>query len=266
MKPEDDPWLKNAHKNAEHLAGEIKKLSSLTGPIRSNLPIITKYQDFWNTAKQVTGLFRELKPLAHDDRDLLWKQFNTLCQEVKEKQKSEYGILESISRGHYDEIMKQVELAQIPADAPPRDIYGLVERGQAVKTAGELLAKYKHEMLAKHKKTCFDRIQKIRTIHDALWNSLNAEKPHLKAENVSRVQKNLELNTERYRKAAVALENFQISAAHIRRFLATSDDPEKIARATAQLAETERRINDIQEGIQNFEKWIEEDERTLKGE
>ena len=64
----------------------------------------------------------------------------------------------------------------------------------------------------------------------------------------------------------VALENFQISAAHIRRFLATSDDPEKIARATAQLVETERRINDIKEGIQNFEKWIEEDERTLKGE
>jgi hypothetical protein len=162
--------------------------------------------------------------------------------------------------------MKQVELAQIPAASPPRDIYGLVERGQALKTAGELLGKYKHEMLAKHKKTCFDRIQKTRTIHDALWNTLNAEKPHPKAENVSRVQKNLELNTERYRKAAVALENFQISAAHIRRFLATSDDPEKIARATAQLTETERRINDIKEGIQNFEKWIEEDERTLKGD
>jgi hypothetical protein len=266
MKPEDDPWLKNAHKNAEHLAGEIKKLSSLTSPIRSNLPIITKYQDFWNKAKQITGLFKELKPLAHDDRDLLWNQFNTLCREVKEKQKSEYGTLESVSRGHFDEIMKQVELAQIPVDAPPRDIYGLVERGQALKNAGELLGKYKHEMLAKHKKTCFDRIQKIRTIHDALWDTLNAEKPHPKSENVSRVQKNLEINIERYRKAAVALENFQLSAAHIRRFLTTCDNPEKIARATAQLAETERRINDIKEGIQNFEKWIEEDERTLKGD
>ena len=116
--PEDDPWLKNAHKNAEHLAGEIKKLSSLTGPIGQILPIITKYQDFWNKAKQVTGLFRELKPLAHDDRDLLWKQFNTLCQEVKEKQKSEYGMLESISHGHFDEIMKQVELAQVPGRCP----------------------------------------------------------------------------------------------------------------------------------------------------
>jgi hypothetical protein len=264
MKPEDDPWLKNAHKNAEHLAGEIKKLSSLTSPIRSNLPIITKYQDFWNKAKQITGLFKELKPLAHDDRDLLWNQFNTLCGEVKENQKSEYGTLESVSRGHFDEIVKHVELAQFPAGAPPRNIHALVERGQALKTAGDLLGKYKHEMLAKHKKTCFDRIQATRTVHDTLWNTLNAGKPHPKSENIVRVQKNLEVNTERYRKAATALENFQLSAAHIRRFLAACDDPEKHARATAELEETERRITDIKAGIQNFEKWIEEDERTLK--
>ena len=110
--------------------------------------------------------------------------------------------------------MKQVELAQIPVDAPPRDIYGLVERGQALKNAGDLLGKYKHEMLAKHKKICFDRIQKIRTIHDALWDTLNAEKPHPKLENVSRVQKNLEVNYERYRKAAIALENFHQCSAY----------------------------------------------------
>ncbi|MDD1702725.1 MAG: hypothetical protein LUQ31_07080 [Methanoregula sp.] len=264
MKPEDDPWLENAHKNAEHLDREIKILASLTSPIRQNLPIITKYQDFWNKAKQITGLFKDLKPLARDDRDLLWKQFNTLCREVKENQKPEYGKLESVSRGHFDEIMKQVELAGFSPDAPPRNIHALVERGQALKTAGDLLGKYKQEMLAKHKKTCFDRIQKIRTIHDNLWDTLNAGKPKPKSENVSRVQKNLEVNNERYRKAAIALENFQISADHIRRFLETCDDPEKIERATAQLTETERRINDIREGIGNFRKWIEDDERTLK--
>ena len=263
MKPEDDPWLERAHKNAEHLAGEIEKLATLTSPIRQNLPIITKYQDFWNKAKEITGLFKDLKPLAHDDRDLLWNQFNSLCREVKETQKPEYGKLESVSRGHFDEIMKHVDLAQFPAGAPPRNIHALVERGQALKTVGDLLGKYKHEMLAKHKKTCFDRIQTTRTIHDTLWDTLNAGKPHPKAENVSRVQKNLEVNYERYRKAATALENFQLTAAHIRRFLASCDDPEKCARATTQLADVERRINDIKAGIQNFEKWIEEDERTL---
>ena len=99
MKPEDDPWLKNAHDNAEHLNREINNLVSLTDPIQENRPIIIKYQDFWNKAKQITSLFRELKPLAKSDRDLLWKKFNALCLEVKEKQKAEYGALESLSRG-----------------------------------------------------------------------------------------------------------------------------------------------------------------------
>jgi hypothetical protein len=266
MKPEDDPWLVNAHKNAERLAGEIEKLVSLTSPIRQNLPIITKYQDFWNKAKEITGLFKELKPLAHDDRDLLWNRYNTLCGEVKENQKSEYGKLESVSRGHFDEIIKQVELARFPASAPPRNIHALVERGQALKTAGDLLGKYKHEMLAKHKKTCFDRIQTIRTVHDALWDTLNAGKPQPKSGNVNRVRMNLEVNNERYRKAAAGLENFQLTAAHIRRFLDSCDDPEKHARATAQLADVERRINEIKESIQKFKKWIEDDERALKEE
>ena len=266
MKPEDDPWLKNAHKNAELLDREIKNLLSLTSPIRGNSPIITKYQDFWNQAKHITVLFKELKPLARSDRDLLWNQFNTLCREVKEKQKAEYGTLESLSQGHFDEIMKIAELAQLPASTSDLEIHDLVERGQALKNAGDLLRKFKHEMIAKHKKTCFDHIQKIRKTHDAAWGSVKAEKPRQQSETESRVRKNLEANYERYRKAAGALENFQIGRGHIRTFLTTCEIPEKVAQAKAQLAETEARIKDIEEGIRKLEKWIAEDERTLKGE
>ena len=265
MKPEDDPWLKNAHKNAELLDRENKKLSLLSNPIRENLPVITKYQDFWNQAKLITALFKELKPLAQSDRDLLWKQFNALCREVKEKQKTGYGTLESLSQGHFDEIMKLVEQAQLPIDAPAPEIHELVERGQALKNAGDMLGKFKHEMIAKHKKSCFDHIQKIRKTHDAAWESVKAGKPRQQLETESRVRKNLEANYERYRKAAGALENFQIGRGHIRTFLATCENPEKAAQATAQLAETEARIKDIEEGIRKLEKWIAEDERTLKG-
>ncbi len=266
MKPQDDPWLKNAHKNAELLDREIKNLVSLTNPIRENIPVITKYQDFWNKAKKITALFKELKPLAQSDRDLLWKQFNEICWEVKEKQKSEYGTLESLSQGRFDEILKILEQAKLPVDAPALEIHELVDRGQALKNAGDLLGKFKHEMIAKHKKTCFVQIQKIRKTHDAAWELLKAKKPRQQSETESRVRKNLEANYERYRKAAIALENFQIGRGHIRTFLATFDDPEKVAQAMAQLAETERRIKDIEEGIRKLEKWIEVDERTLRGE
>jgi hypothetical protein len=265
MKPEDDPWLKTAHKNAELLDRKIKNLSLLTCPIRENCLIITKYQDFWNQAKHITGLFKELKPLAQSDRDLLWNRFNDHCREVKEKQKAEYGTLESLSQGHFDEIMKLAELAQLPHGAPAPEIHELVERGQALKNAGDTLGKFKHEMIAKHKKTCFDHIQKIRKTHDVAWGSVKAGKPRQQSEIESRVRKNLEANYERCRKAAGALENFQIGRGHIRTFLASYELPEKVAQANTQLAETEARIKDIEEGIRKLEKWIAEDERLLKG-
>ncbi|NTV47352.1 MAG: hypothetical protein HGB11_12725, partial [Chlorobiales bacterium] len=174
MKPEDDAWLRNAHSNAEHLDREIRNLVSLTGPIRENRPIVTKYQDFWNKAKQITALFKELKPLAQSDRDLLWKTFNDLCRDVKEKQKTEYGTLESLSQKHLDEIMKLAELAQLHPGAPAPGIHELVECGQALKNAGDTLGRFKHAMIAKHKKACFDKIQGIRKTHDAAWESVKA--------------------------------------------------------------------------------------------
>lgn len=266
MKPEDDPWLQNAHGNAELLDREIRNLVSLTSPIRENRPIITKYQDFWNKAKHITAVFKELKPLAKSDRDLLWKKFNALCHEVKEKQKAEYGIIESLSQQHLDEIMKIADLAQLPSGAPGSEIHELVERGQALKNAGDLLGRFKHAMIAKHKKTCFDRIQEIRKTHDAAWGGVKAGKPKQKSEISFRVRMNLEANYERNKKARVALENFRIGRDHIRTFLTSHKDPEKVASAEAQLAETEARIKDIEEGIRKLEKWIAEDERLLKGQ
>jgi hypothetical protein len=265
MNPEEDPWLKQAHEHAEQLDQSIRKLSLLTGPIRSNLPIITKYQDFWNLAKKISTLFKELKPLAREDRDLLWKRFNDICGEVKLKQQSEYGSLESLSKGHFDEISTLLEKAVLPAGAPAPDIRELLDRGQALKTAADLLGKYKHEMVAKHKKSSFDRIQEIRKNHETAWENTNGEKQRLPDESEAKVRKNLELNNERYRKAAGALENFQIGATNLRSLIDAGGNPEQIAKATARLTETQARIKDIAEGMKKLEKWIEEDERTLGG-
>jgi hypothetical protein len=161
--------------------------------------------------------------------------------------------------------MKLVELARLPPAASAQEIHELVVRGQALKSAGNLLGKFKLEMIAKHKKTCFDHIQKIRKTHDVAWGSVKEGKPRQQLETESCVRKNLMTNYERYRKAASALENFQIGRGHIRTFLASCEDPEKGAQVTAQLAETEARIKDIEEGIRKLEKWIAEDERTLSG-
>jgi hypothetical protein len=264
MKPDDDPWLKNAHKNAELLDREIKNLSSLTHPIRENHLVITKYQDFWNQAKLITALFKELKPIARSDRDLLWKQFNALCREVKEKQKAEYGMIQSLSQGHFDTIIQLAGTADLPSGTPSPGIHELVECGQALKNAGDMLGRFKHAMIAKHKKACFDKIQEIRKTHDAAWESANAAKPKQQTGTKFRARKNLEANYERNKKAANALENFRIGREHIHAFLTTCHDPEKAAKAKIQLAETEARILDIEEGIRKLGKWIAEDEQNLK--
>jgi hypothetical protein len=264
MKPEDDPWLQSAHKNAELLDREIKILLILINPIREDRPIITKYQDFWNKAKHITDLFKALKPLARSDRELLWKQFNACCKEVKEKQKSDYNAWESLSQGHLEEIMKLAELAELPNNSPPLQIHELVERGQALKNAGEMLGKFKHQMIAKHKKICFNRLQKIQKTYHMAMESKKAVTPQQQSKTKSRVRKNLEVNYERYRKAASALENFQISRDHIRTFLASCENPEKVAQVNIQLEETEARIKDIEEGIWKLKNWIEDDEQMLK--
>ena len=263
MKNQDDPWLKSAHDNAELLDREIKNLLLLINPIREDRPIITKYQDFWNQVQHITDFFKELKPLARGDRDLLWKQFNAYCKEVKEKQKSDYIKLESLSQGHLETIMKFADLAELPDDSQPLQIHELVEREQSLKNAGEMLGKFKHQMIAKHKKICFNRLQKIRKTHDVAWESKKAFTPQ-QSKTKSRVRKNLEANYERYRKAASALENFQISRDHIRTFLTTCENPEKVAQVNIQLEETEARIKDIEEGIRKLKKWIADDEQMLK--
>ena len=263
MKPEDDPWLRDAHANAEHLDREIRKLTLLTGPIRSDLPIVTKYQDFWALAKSISTLFRELKPLARNDRDLLWKQFNALCLEVKEHQKTGYGTLQTLSKAHADEIQKQVDLARLPSGVAAHDVLTLMECGLALKNAADLLAKFKHEMLAKHKKISFERIQEVRRAHDAAWHLVTPEKPPQKMAFELRVRKNLETNYERYRKASSALENFQIAAVQLRAIIDSCGSTDEVARAAVRLGEIQARIRDIAEGMRKLELWIEEDERTL---
>ena len=56
-----------------------------------------QYREFWDHAKQISGMFKTLKPLLPQDREQLWAEFNSICEEVKrEKQReSESRITDS---------------------------------------------------------------------------------------------------------------------------------------------------------------------------
>jgi len=265
MNPSEDPWQKKACENAERLEKEIGHLLELIVPIREKRPLITKYQDFWNHARQIFDLFRTLKPITQEDRDRLWKQFSDFCAEVKESQRSEYGTLESLSKGHYDELMEHADAASIPPGKEFPDLEKLMERGYSLKITADLLGKYKHEMIAHHKKRCFQHIQQRRKALDTAWEMFASEKIRHDTGRVSTLRKNIEKNYERYRKASGARDHFQNIVDELRGKISTVWNEEWRADAIRRVVETERRIHEIDEGKRRLELWIAEDERTLRG-
>ena len=75
---------------------------------------------FWNHAKQISDLFRSLKPLTREDREELWSEFRTICDDVKEKQESEWQNRKIKSSDHRNFTLREAELAR------PRTILGFM--------------------------------------------------------------------------------------------------------------------------------------------
>ncbi len=263
MKTNDDSWQKRACANGELLEREISSLEGLLVPIREKHPIITKYQDFWNQAKQISNAFRNLKPLSPEDRDRLWKKFSAFCEEAKAGQQSEYHELESLSKGHCDEIMTLLKAAPAGSGAQCADLETILAHGHSLQLAAELLGRYKHEMIARHKKQCFGSIQQHRKALDEIWNSLIPEKNRQYPGKVLAQRKNLEKNYERYRKAAEARDHFQGIVDDLKQRIATAWTEEWRADAIRRVVQTERRIGEIDEDIRKLEEWIEKDSLAL---
>jgi hypothetical protein len=48
-----------------------------------------QYREFWTHAKEISGMFKTMKPLLREDRERLWAKFNSICEEVKRTQERE---------------------------------------------------------------------------------------------------------------------------------------------------------------------------------
>jgi len=76
--------------NAKILAGEISHLWVISSHIEDNPENVKNYPEFWSQVKRINKLFKEIKPLAHKDRQILWDDFSALCEKIKEFQQSIY--------------------------------------------------------------------------------------------------------------------------------------------------------------------------------
>lgn len=74
----------DAKENLEQLRAEIRALD--TGHVKDG---VRNYKEFFEHAKTIGALFKSLKPLPHAEREQLWLEFSTLCDDVRAVQNSE---------------------------------------------------------------------------------------------------------------------------------------------------------------------------------
>jgi len=73
--------------SAENLTTLKEAIRALdTGHIKDG---VRNYKEFFEHAKEVGSLFKTLKPLPHEDREQLWLEFSTMCDDVRAQQNSE---------------------------------------------------------------------------------------------------------------------------------------------------------------------------------
>ncbi len=225
-----------------------------------------QYKDFWAHARQISHMFKTLKPLRREDRERLWNKFNSICEETKRKQQSEYENRKYKSERHRNDIISEAERAR-PCSLfgffPP-DVQEMKALGLVLRNASSMLSKYKSEMFGEHKQECFERIQEIRRVHDAWWEELKRHRSRRQEEFQQRVRANLERNYERHRKASDALRRLRNHADDLRHKISTAWNDDFRNRAYGWLSETEDKIRDIEDSLRQIEEWIREDEEKLR--
>ena len=193
----------------------------------------------------------------------MWDDLSSLCASVKEEIKTNNKDRRNESYNLQEEINYHLINSWITFPDYPSTIEQLIEKGKSLKRAGELLHEYKNEMIPEHKQEIFDKMREIRSSHDAWWEKLQSERHQKHLDFTSRIRANLEKNYERYRTATNALERVRSNADELRSKIESAWNDDWADRAAGWLSESEDKIRDIKNYIEQIESWIDEDERKL---
>ena len=79
-----DKWNELAKSNASAIGHEIESLKNGHWNLFKR-----QYREFWTHAKEISGMFKTMKPLLREDRERLWAKFNSICEEAKRTQERE---------------------------------------------------------------------------------------------------------------------------------------------------------------------------------
>lgn len=230
------------------------------------------WKAIWMKISEIHAGFKGIHYPQKELRQKAWARFKVIEKEAKYRSQRRREDKQWKSEELRADILYQVRLAK------PCDLFGFVPTtaddmktlGKELTKAGEMLSKYKENMLGEHKQECFKAIQETRQIHDEWWSDYK-EKRGLVREQAreryeswrTRVQMNLEKNHERYEKASSVLENLRAKADELRSDIDSAWNEEWASRRIEWLSEIETRIENIEAFLEKLEEWIEEDKKKL---
>lgn len=261
MTSQDPDWPAKADSNARVIEKEIESLD-----LGHWDNFKRDYKKFWEHSKQISEMFKNLKPIRKEDRERLWSKFREVCDLTKIKQKDEYDTRFYKSKGWQDYILKIARSARVETlfGLTPPDIDMMKALGKTLREAGRILSENKKDMLFEHKQECFDLIQEIQNQHDIWWEELKGYKARKHEDFQRRVRDNIERNRERLRKAKEALYRCQANADKLRSDISAAWNDNWASTASGWLSEQEDKISDIERSINQIEDWISEDEDKLR--
>ncbi|MFZ2361596.1 MAG: hypothetical protein WA040_19810 [Anaerolineae bacterium] len=148
-----EEWATAAAENAATLRHEINRLKSDYGP---SLMSGRDYAGFFAHAKQISELFKALKPLKWEVREELWSDFNQTCDEVRRASDSEQENRRYRSAEVKEVALRLIRVATTSAEvAADRDD---VQRARdAFNEAHDWLREHAGELLRNDAKLCWDQ-------------------------------------------------------------------------------------------------------------
>lgn len=271
------------------------KINELSVKIERVQPIFsTPSQSDWNDlfklCENINENFKHVRYPTKMERDNAWQRFFNLrdkAYKVRHKQ------IEDRSEKHYDELMRQLKGLDYDklADKLVGEImtFGLGKataeemkrKGKHLGDSGAYFKSVKNEMNREHKTKVFERILDIRKSHDEFWSEYKShqaekakiyeekqrawkEKQERSREIKEKIESNISSNESKRDNAREALSRFERKRDELQEKIYDSHSDDWKEKAEGWLDEFNEKIQSIEEQIERYDKWIEEDKEKLR--
>lgn len=270
------------------------KISKLDSKISASQSIFGNYLPHqWNEVfdliKEIQEDFKKnIRYPTKAERDEAWQKFFDLRNDAYRIRREQQ---EEKSQRHYNEIegyLRDAYWNGLEDEIGDMFTFGLMRttkedmkwKGQKLREAGNLLTKYKHEMIRDHKAEIHERIVLIRENHDVFWNRYKDyqqkkqqiyeqkkqawEEGQVRRQNAKeRIEANIEKNEESLRKAENALDRQKQHRSKLEDDISSAYSDSFRERAEGWLDECNDKISDIEDSIEKLESWIQEGRERL---